>query len=88
MKYALPAIHRQLLHRGRPDTSWLEIAGRAHPAAQFLLVHVQRPVYVVQVIEQFEVLAFRNPGDPAAYALVQKYASWRWYFEKSSQPRQ
>jgi len=26
-------------------------------------------------------------GKPA-YPLVQKYASWRWYFEKSSQPRQ
>ena len=75
MKHALQTIHCQLLHRGRLDASLLEIAGRAHRVAQFILVHVQRPPFVVEIVEQLQVLAFRNPWDfvfcPESFPLVQ-----------------
>ena len=45
---------------------------------------VSRAIYVFRA----GAGGYQWAGDPAAYPLVQKYASWRWYFEKSSQPRQ
>jgi len=80
MKHPLQTIHRQLLHRVRLDTSWFQVAGRAHRAAQFLLVHVQRPSFVVEIVEQLQVLTFRNPGNfvfcPEPFPLVQPPASF------------
>jgi len=66
--------------RVRLDASQFEVAGRAHRAAQFLLVHVQRPAFVVEIVEQFQVLAFRNPGNlvlcPEPFPLVQPPAAF------------
>ena len=52
MKHSLKTIHRQLLHRGRLDTSRLEVAGRAitPPGIFFSRESVPHPLKSVQPV--------------------------------------
>jgi len=63
MKHPLQAIHRHLLHRPLILAPLMQIAGRAHLLPEILLIHVERPALLVEIVEQFEILPFRNPGD-------------------------
>jgi hypothetical protein len=63
VKHPLQAIHGHLLHRPLIHAPVMKVAGRAHLLPEFLLVHVERPALFVEIVEQFEILSFRNPGD-------------------------
>jgi len=80
MKHPFQAIHRHLLHRPLVLTSRPQVAGRAHHPAQIVFVHVKRPALLVEIVEQFEILSFRNPRDgvllPEALPLVQPLAAF------------
>jgi len=41
----------------------MKVAGRAHHPAQVLLVHVERTLLLVKIVEQLKILALCNPWD-------------------------
>jgi len=56
VKHTLQTIHHQLLHHIRLDTSWLQFAGRAHRAVQFLFVHFQHTLLLCRSYSRFRYL--------------------------------